>query len=85
MVSSVAEQVSYRVFREKLASFLRRAQQGAEIAITIRGHEVARLIPAAERAQRPFGLLEGEIVMAPDFDATPDDVIAAMEGRGDRG
>jgi hypothetical protein len=28
----------------------------------------------------PFGLLKDMIEMAPDFDATPDDLIAAMEG-----
>ena len=76
--------VSYRVFRDKLSSFLKRVQEGDEIVVTVRGEDVARLVPPAARARRPFGLLEGQIQMAPDFDQTPDSVIAAMEGEDRR-
>lgn len=74
--------VPYRQFRDNLAAFLNQVREGEEIVVTVRGRDAARLLPPQPVAPRPFGLLEGEIDMAPDFDQTPDDVIAAMEGEG---
>lgn len=72
--------VNIRDLRQNLAAVLREAQQGGEIIVTSRGVEVARIVPPAAPQRRPVGLLKGRIRMAPDFDETPADVIAAMEG-----
>jgi len=72
--------VSFRDLRKNLSRFLRQARQGEEIIVTSRGQVVARIMPPAEPQLRPIGLLKGQIHMAEDFDDTPGDVIAAMEG-----
>ena len=76
------ESVNFREFRKNLAGYLRQARQGDEIIVTSRGEEVARLVPPAkpERKRRQLGTLQGRIWMAEDFDETPADIIAAMEG-----
>lgn len=76
----MASTVNFRDLRQNLAGFLRQARQGAEIIVTSRGEEVARIVPPAKPRRRPVGLLKGRIHMAPDFDETPLDVVAAMEG-----
>jgi prevent-host-death family protein len=72
--------VNFRELRQNLAGYLRQARQGQEIVVTSRGQVVARIVPPAEPARRPIGLLKGEIRMADDFDETPADLIDAMEG-----
>jgi prevent-host-death family protein len=72
--------VSFRDLRKNLSGFLRQARQGEEIIVTSRGQVVARIVPPAELARRPIGVLKGQIHMADDFDETPSDLIAAMEG-----
>ena len=42
--------------------------------------EIAGVTPPAAPLRRPFGLLKGQIEMASDFDQTPEDLIAAMQG-----
>lgn len=76
--------VQVREFRENLAEFLRDAERGAEIVIMSRRKPVARLGPPVMRERRPLGLMRGRIKMAPDFDVTPPDLIAALEGNGER-
>jgi prevent-host-death family protein len=79
------ESVNFREFRKNLAGYLRQAQQGEEIVVTSRGEAVARLLPPAEpeRKRRQLGTLQGRIWIADDFDETPADIIAAMEGEAD--
>jgi prevent-host-death family protein len=76
------ESVNFREFRMNLAGYLRQARQGQEILVTSRGEAVARLVPptSTERKPRRPGGLAGKIWIADDFDETPADVIAAMEG-----
>jgi len=76
------ESVNFREFRKNLAGYLRQAQQGAEIVVTSRGEEVARLVPPAqvERKPRQLGTMQGQIWMAEDFDETPADIVAIMRG-----
>lgn len=46
------------------------------------GKPVARLVPVPEPQQpRVLGRHRGEIWMADDFDALPDDILADFEGR----
>jgi len=75
--------VNIRELRQNLAGFLRKVQQGDEIVVTSRGSEVARILPPATPARRPFGLLKGQIHMADDFDETPAELIAAFEGQNE--
>jgi prevent-host-death family protein len=75
--------VNFRELRQNLAGFLRQARQGGEIIVTSRGEEVARIMPPATPRRRPVGVLKGQIHLAPDFDETPADLIATMEGEGE--
>jgi antitoxin (DNA-binding transcriptional repressor) of toxin-antitoxin stability system len=81
-MNKLVHQVGVREFRGNMTGFLRQARQGASFLITSHGEVVAELHPpaAAERARRVPGALRGKIRMAADFDALPDDVLAAMEG-----
>ena len=78
-----ATPVGVRALRENLSDYLRRVQQGASFIVMSRGQAVAELrAPAgAIKSPRQPGLLKGRIVMADDFDAWPDDVLDALEGR----
>ncbi|KAF0118833.1 MAG: hypothetical protein FD149_440 [Rhodospirillaceae bacterium] len=79
------ETVSVQEFRRNLAGYLHKVREGIEIIVTARGEAVARLVPpvspvSPERGRQPGGLA-GRIWMAPDFDETPVDIIAIMEGK----
>lgn len=60
---------------------------GEEIVIARAGKPAARLVPLQESGQDGtagirFGLMQGEVEIADDFDAPlPDDLLAAFEGR----
>lgn len=81
MPNPIASSVNVREFRENLADYLRRAEQGAEFVVTARGRELARIVPPATRKPRVFGIMKGQIKMAADFDELPADILDAMEGR----
>ncbi len=76
------ERVGVRELRGNLTGYLRRVRLGGSFLITSHGQVLAELrppAPAARPRRRP-GALKGRIRMAPDFDALPPDVLAAMEG-----
>jgi prevent-host-death family protein len=77
--------IQVREFRDGLAGYLREVEQGAEIVVMARNRPVARLVPPGPTGRRPLGLMRGRIRIAPDFDDTPADVIAAMEGDAEQG
>lgn len=67
----------------QLAALVERAAKGEDIAISLDGVPVARLIRLAAR-KRPlkFGLLQGRLVVPEDFDQPlPADVLMGFEGR----
>lgn len=67
--------------KSSLSQLLRRVAAGEEIIIGRNGDPVARLVPYRESAHpRSPGRLRGLIELAPDFDATPEDLIDAFEG-----
>lgn len=74
--------VGVRELRGNLTDFLRQTRQGASFLITAHDQVVAELRPPpdAVHARRQPGSLKGRIRLAPDFDALPPDVLAAMEG-----
>lgn len=66
--------------KTNFSKLLERVSAGEEIAITRRGEEVARLVPARRRGLRRFGLDRGRWVVPEEFDAAlPDDVLATFE------
>lgn len=71
-----------REFRGNMAGFLREARAGRSFLITSRDEVLAELRPPSvpQRTSRRPGVLRGKIRMAPDFDALPPDLLAAMEG-----
>jgi antitoxin (DNA-binding transcriptional repressor) of toxin-antitoxin stability system len=80
-------QVGVREFRSNMTGLLRQARNGASFLITSLGEVIAELHPPspATRAPRRPGALRGRIALAPDFDALPADLLAAMEGAADEG
>jgi prevent-host-death family protein len=81
-MSAEPKSVNFREFRENLSAYLREVRHGASLIVTSRGEEVARIEPPAPKPNRKaelIGLFKGRLQMAPDFDETPDDLMAAME------
>ena len=69
--------------KTQLSRLLEEAAQGEEIIIAKAGRPFVRLVPCLpERTPRTLGGWEGRMRISPDFDQTPEDVIAAFEGRG---
>jgi len=65
-----------------LSRLLARVERGEEVAITRRGVEVARLVPAPTATTRRFGTDEGVFTVPEDFDAPlPEDLLDGFEGR----
>lgn len=64
-----------------LSTLLERAADGEEIVLGKSGKPMALLVPYNKRRRpRVPGRLAGKIWIAPDFDDTPEDIIAAFEG-----
>ncbi len=83
--AALPRRVGVREFRGNMTGFLRQARQGASFLITSHDEVVAELHPPSppKRARRLPGTLRGQIWMAPDFDTWPDDILDAMEGKGE--
>ena len=63
-----------------LSRLLEQVALGEEIAITNRGEEVARLVPATRPTTLRFGIDRGRFTVPDDFDAPlPDDVLDSFE------
>ncbi len=64
-----------------LSKLLERVAKGEELVLGKAGKPMARLVPFREvRQPRKPGRLAGKMWIAPDFDETPEDIIAAFEG-----
>jgi antitoxin (DNA-binding transcriptional repressor) of toxin-antitoxin stability system len=76
------QRVGVREFRGNLTEYLRQARQGRSFLIMSRDQVLAEVgpPPQAARPRRKPGALRGKIRMAPDFDALPSNILAAMEG-----
>ncbi len=74
--------IGVRELRGNLTRTLRQVREGASVLVTSHGAVIAELHPPTPEhlAPRQFGLLRGQVWMADDFDALPEDVLAAMEG-----
>ena len=66
--------------KSSLSNLVERVLAGEDVVIARAGRPVARLVPfAAARPPRQPGALAGRVVMAPDFDDTPAEVVAGSE------
>lgn len=66
------QEVRITELRQHLPEYLRRVEAGDEIAVTVRGRVVARLVP--EPRPREPGTARGQVTMAEDFDAPMDEL-----------
>jgi len=79
----VTVQVNIYEAKTRLSQLLDQAVAGDEVVIARNGRPLARLVPiAAASPDRQRGAWEGRGRIAPDFDATPDDVIELFYGDG---
>lgn len=67
--------------KTKLSRLVEQALAGEEIIIARAGTPLVKLVPVQRdtRPRRP-GRCKGQIRLAPDFDQTPEDLMAAFEG-----
>ena len=64
-----------------LSRLLEAVEAGEDVVIARAGKPIARLVPAAARTRpRTPGAWRGQVVIADDFDETPEDLIAAFQG-----
>jgi prevent-host-death family protein len=69
-------QVNIHEAKTHFSKLLARVSKGEEIIIARNGKPIARLSPVNPKpSKRPWGIFEGQIWMAPDFDETPQEII----------
>jgi prevent-host-death family protein len=67
--------------KTQLSRLLERVAAGEEVIIGKAGRPVARLVPYVQSAERRApGRWRNRIRIAEDFDATPEEIVAAFEG-----
>ena len=67
--------------KTNLSKLLDRVADGEELVLGRSGRPIARLVPYAKpQLPRQPGRLSGKVWIAPDFDETPEGVIADFEG-----
>ncbi len=75
--------VTIQEIEADFSQLLRRVRRGEEIVIAESGQPVARLVPFTRKPkQRKPGSAQGQIWIAPDFNAPlPDELLDAFEGK----
>ena len=88
--SAATRRVEMADFRDDVAGYLHQVREGLSFVITADGAARAELRPVAgpetEAAPtRPslIGAMAGQIWMADDFETWPEDILDAMEGKGE--
>ncbi len=67
--------------KTRLSILVKEALDGEEVIIARAGKPVVKLVPVSQDSGRRLpGRYKGKIKIAADFDATPEEVIAAFEG-----
>jgi prevent-host-death family protein len=61
-----------------LSRLLEAVERGEDVVIARAGKPVARLVPARSPGTRRPGAWKGRVVIAADFDHTPEDLVAAF-------
>ncbi|NTV15384.1 MAG: type II toxin-antitoxin system Phd/YefM family antitoxin [Desulfobulbaceae bacterium] len=65
----------------RLPILVKETLAGEELIIAKAGKPVVKLVPVSQDSGRRLpGRYKGQIVIAADFDATPEEVVAAFEG-----
>ncbi len=68
--------------KSQLSKLVEQALSGEDVVIAKAGIPAVRLVPVQRnQAERKPGRFKGKVTLAPDFDETPEEVIAAFEGR----
>ncbi len=75
-------QVNIHVAKTRLSELLKKVLNGEEVVIARAGKPIARLVPIKQEEDW-FGMDEGGIWIADDFDTLPDDLMAAFYGEDD--
>lgn len=73
--------------KTQLSRLIERALAGDEVVIARAGQPAVVLTPVTPEkahAERPLGLLQGQIWIAPDFDDVDAEIEAAFEGGDDK-
>lgn len=69
--------------KAKLSQLVELAASGEDVVIAKAGKPVARLVRYEIATEpRPIGLLKGQIVIAPDFDAANEEINSMFYGDG---
>lgn len=69
--------------KAKLSQLVELAANGEDVVIAKAGKPVARLVRyEAATGPRPIGLLKGQVVIAPDFDAENEEINSMFYGDG---
>ncbi|MGV1100880.1 type II toxin-antitoxin system Phd/YefM family antitoxin [Thiovibrio sp. JS02] len=67
--------------KTKLSLLVEEALSGEDVIIAKAGKPLVRLVPLhTDDRQRTPGRFKGQITLSPDFDATPEELIASFEG-----
>jgi len=67
--------------KTKLSALVKKALAGEEVVIASAGRPLVKLVALDSKTHpRVPGRYRDQIAIAPDFDKTPDDLIAAFEG-----
>ena len=66
--------------KSQLSKLVEKAMNGEEIVIAKSGVSKVRLVPVESEGKSWFGMDEGKIWIADDFDELPDDIMAAFYG-----
>jgi prevent-host-death family protein len=69
--------------KTRFSQLVDKAAAGEDVIVSRNGKPLVRITRLdSARRQIQFGILEGKIIIAPDFDSPlPDEVIAGFEGR----
>ena len=80
----MATTVNVHEAKTHLSRLLEAVEAGEDVVIARAGKPVARLVPASVRTQpRTPGSWRSRVVIADDFDETPEELIAAFHGDAD--
>ena len=70
--------------KTNLSKLIEKAMNGEEVVITKAGKPKVQLVPIEQKEEDWFGMDEGKIWIADDFDELPEDILAAFNGDDER-